>query len=90
MVFIIYMGHPEKEKTLSHVRDRFFWPGMSTDIDKWFSNCDRYLRTNTSTNSRAPLVNIQSTYALEMVCMDYLSLESTKDQTPKLTHKQST
>jgi len=29
-------------------------------------------------NTRAPLVNIQTTYPLELVCMDYLTLEPAK------------
>ena len=35
------MGHPSKDRTLSLLRDRFFWPGMISDIEQWVSNCER-------------------------------------------------
>ena len=72
------MGHPGKDKTLSLLRDRFYWPGMTADVDSWIDNCDRCLRSKSSTRQKAPLVSIKTTYPLEMVCMDYLSLEPTK------------
>ena len=72
------MGPPGKYKTLSLLRDRFYWPGMAADVGSWIDNCDRCLRSNSSTRQKSPLVSIKTTYHLEMVCMDYLSLESPK------------
>ena len=50
------MGHPGKDKTLSLLRDRFYWPGMTSDVDNWIDNCDRCLRSKSSTRQKAPLV----------------------------------
>ena len=72
------MGHPSKDRTLSLLRDRFFWPGMTADIDSWIKNCGRCIRRKTKTDVRAPLVNITSSYPLELVCLDYLTLEPSK------------
>jgi hypothetical protein len=36
------MGHPGKDKTLSLLKDRFHWPGMSKDVEEWISHCGRY------------------------------------------------
>lgn len=72
------MGHPSKDRTLSLLRDRFFWPGMTSDTDSWISNCGRCIRRKSKTDVRAPLVNISSTYPLELVCLDYLTLEPSK------------
>ena len=72
------IGHPGKERTLSLVRERFYWPNMTAHIEKWVSNCDRCIRRKSSTNIRAELVNIETTYPLELVCMDYLTLEPSK------------
>ena len=72
------MGHPGREKTLSLIRDRFVWQGMSADTESWIKNCGRCMRRKAPTNSKAPLVNITSTYPLERVCMDYLTLEPSK------------
>lgn len=72
------VGHPGRDRTLSLVRERFFWPRMTADIDKWTSECHRCLRRKSPTNNRAPLMNIVTTYPLELVCMDYLTLEPSK------------
>ena len=72
------MGHPGKERTLSLVKDRFYWPGMHKDIETWIDQCGRCLRRKTPTNQRAPLVNICTSSPLELVCMDYLTLEPSK------------
>ena len=72
------IGHPGKERTLSLVRERFYWPNMTAHIEKWVSNCDRCIRRKSSTNIRAELVNIETTYPLELVCMDFLTLELSK------------
>ena len=72
------VGHPGIERTNRLIRTRFFWPGMSTDVEDWIKKCDRCLRRKTSTNSRAPLVNVQTSYPLELVCFDFLALETSK------------
>ena len=72
------IGHPGKERTLSLIRERFYWPNMTSDIEKWVSTCDRCIRRKSSTNIRTELVNIETTYPLELVCMDYLTLEPAK------------
>ena len=72
------VGHPGRDRTLSLVKERFYWPRMTADIDKWTSQCHRCLRRKSPTNNRTPLVNIVTTYPLELVCMDYLTLEPAK------------
>lgn len=72
------MGHPGREKTISLIRDRFYWHGMTADIEKYISNCRRCLLRKTPTNERAPLTNIRTSQPLELVCMDYLKLETSK------------
>ena len=61
------------------LRERFYWPGMSSSVDAWITDCNRCIRRKSSTNSRAPLVNVSTTYPLELVCFDYLTLEPSKD-----------
>ena len=72
------LGHLGKERTLSLVRERFYFPGMAKAVDAWISACDRCLRRKSPTNARAPLVNIRITQPLELLCIEYLSLESNK------------
>jgi hypothetical protein len=72
------VGHPGRERTSALLRERFYWPRMIADVDNHLSKCSRCLRRKTNVHSRAPLINITTTYPLEMVCMDYLTLEPAK------------
>ena len=72
------MGHLSKDRTFSRLRDRFWWPGMTSDTEAWVSNCGTCIRRKSKTDIRAPLVNITATYPLELVCLDYLTLEPSK------------
>ena len=72
------VGHPGRDRTISLIRERFYWPRMTAEIEKWTSECRRCLLRKSPTNNLAPLVNIITTYPLELVCMDYLTLEPAK------------
>ena len=49
---------------------------MCSDAAQWVAKCERCLRRKCSVNSKAPLVNITTSYPLELVCMDFLTLEN--------------
>ena len=51
---------------------------MSKDVEEWISHCGRCIRRKTPPNHRAPLVSIGTTSPLQLVCMDYLTLEPSK------------
>ena len=72
------VGHQGQERTLSLVRSRFFWPGFETDVQNKVKNCDRCIKRKSSTKPTAELVNILSTQPMELVCIDFLSLEKSK------------
>jgi len=69
------IGHPGTERTIRLIRERFFWPGMLKDVEQWVKTCDRCLKRKDKLGQRAPMVSIHTKYPLELVCMDYLSLE---------------
>ena len=71
-------GHQGRDRTTSLVKERFFWPGMSKDIEQWLANCGRCVRRKSPTNTRAPLCNITTSEPLELVCIDYLLLDKCK------------
>ena len=64
-------------RTLSLLRERFFWPGMQVEATQYLMKCTRCLRRNTPPEV-APLQPINVTQPLELVHMDYLSLEPSK------------
>ena len=73
------VGHPGWERTLSTVRQRFFWPRMSKDIQNWCITCRRCcLRKTPTTGNRAPLSSIHTSEPLELVCIDFLKLEKSR------------
>ncbi|XP_048240817.1 uncharacterized protein LOC124120015 [Haliotis rufescens] len=71
------VGHPGRDRTLSLIKDRFYWPGMTKDVETHVQQCVPCLRHKTPTG-RAPLVSIETSQPLELVCMDFLTLEPSK------------
>ena len=70
------VGHMGIDRTLSLVQDRFYWPGMARAVEEKVKNCDRCLRRKSPTNARAPLVSIKTSQPMELVCVDFLTLET--------------
>ena len=72
------MGHLCRDRVIELIRDRFYWPRMQSNIERWLKMCDRCLRRNKSgmNSDRAPLHPIVSHQPMEIVCMDYLGLET--------------
>lgn len=77
------MGHMGIERTLDLARTRFYWPRMAADVENKVKTCGRCIRRKTLPEKAAPLVSIQTSRPLELLCMDFLSLEpdtsNTKD-----------
>ena len=69
--------HQGRMRTLSLLRERFFWPGMQTEAIQHVLKCNRCLRRKTPPHV-APLQPIHVTQPLELVHMDYLSLDPSK------------
>ena len=71
------VGHQGILRTLSLLRERFYWPGMQEEATQHVLKCSRCLRRKTPPHV-APLQPILVTQPLELVHMDYLSLEPSK------------
>ncbi len=69
------MGHMGVERTLDLVRSRFYWPKMAAEVEQKIRTCSCCVRRKALPQKASPLVNIQATRPLELVCMDFLSLE---------------
>ena len=72
------LGHQGRERTMSLVKRRFIWPGMDKDITDFIHKCGRCIRRKTAHTKSADLVNIVTKAPMELVCIDYLSLERSK------------
>ena len=71
------VGHQGILRTLSLLRERFYWLGMQEEATQHVLKCTRCLRRKTPSQV-APLQPILVTQPLELVHMDYLSLEPSK------------
>ena len=71
------VSHQGRMITISLLRERFFWSGKQTEATQYVFKCTRCLRRKTPSQV-APLQPIHVTQPLELVHMDYLSLEPSK------------
>ncbi|KAK2879334.1 hypothetical protein Q8A73_005098 [Channa argus] len=77
------MGHMGMERTLELARLRFYWPKLASDVELKVKGCARCVKRKSQPEKAAPLVSIHTSRPMELVCMDFLSLEpdshNTKD-----------
>ena len=72
-----HVGHQGRMRTLSLLRERFFWPCMQEEATQDVVKCSRCLRRK-SAPQVAPLQPIYVSQPMELVHMDHLSLEPSK------------
>ena len=72
------LGHQGRDRTTSLIKQRFYWPGIDTFVRDRVRMCERCILRKTKTGISADLVNIESTMPMDIVCVDYLSLEKSK------------
>lgn len=70
------VGHMGMERTLELAKARFYWPKMMQYIETKCRACERCLRQKSRAQRATELVNIKVSGPLELVCMDFLPLES--------------
>lgn len=72
------VGHQGRDRTLSLLQERFYWPRMSVDVEQKVQGCERCVKYKTRSNARAPLISIKTSQPMELVCTDFLTLETSK------------
>ena len=67
-------GHLGLTKTLAKIKDRFYWPGLRTDVEDWCQQCHGCAcRKSPSQTPRAPLVPSYVGYPMERIALDLLA-----------------
>lgn len=74
------VGHLGRERTVDLIRDRFYWPSMAKDVECHIATCDQCLKFK-SRAQRAEQESIRVTHPLELIHIDFLSIESEVDST---------
>ena len=72
------VGHLGRDKTLDLVRHRFYWPNMTRDVEAYLENCERCVKRKARDPAPAPLVPLKVSEPMELLAMDFLSLEKGK------------
>lgn len=70
------IGHLGFDKSHGLVRGRFYWPRMKLDVEKYCKTCERSIKWKTLPRPTAPLSRFQSSGPMDLVCIDFLSIES--------------
>ena len=71
-------GHMGQDRTMALLLPQCFWPGMASDVREYVRDCGRCMWRKHPVNQVAPLQNVFTTQPMELVCMDYLPLETSK------------
>ena len=71
------VGHQGIVRTLSLLRERFYWPGMHKETILYVNKCQNCLKRK-STPDVAPLQPIVANQPMELVHIDFLSIEPSK------------
>ncbi len=73
------MGHLGVERTLDLIRERFYWPQMSKDVEHFVTRvCECLKKRKPNKQTRAPMIPIQTTYPFQLISIDFLHLEKCK------------
>ena len=71
------LDHLGVERTLDLLRDQFYWTGMMEDTIRHIKQCERCLSFKASPDG-APMKNVDATYPMELVHIDYLIIKANK------------
>ena len=73
-----WVGYHGKDRTLKLLRNRFFCPGIKVEIWSYINRCPRCLRRKFQPDI-VPLVNIETTKTLELIHLNYLQTQQSKE-----------
>ena len=68
------ISHAGLQTTMRLARQRVFWPYMMTSFEQHIKNCERCIRRK-ARPQKAEMESIVTSAPMELVCMDFLSLE---------------
>ena len=71
-------GHQGQQHTLYLLKDQFWWPDIAMQMQKVISNCKQCIQ-HEGTCAKAPMLPIIATTPLELLHIDFISIEMTME-----------
>ena len=71
------IGHMGLEQMLDLLWDQFYWPEMTKDEEMYIGNCEQCIQYKNKLQ-RMAIKSIQANHPLQLVHLDYLTIEATK------------
>ena len=73
------MGHMGIDRTITLLKERFYWPGMDTFVSNRIQRCMPCVQGKAPhLPGRAPMLHLTASQHMELVCIDFLGLEESK------------
>ena len=66
----IFNGHLGRDKTIAKINERFYWPKMYVDTNKYLQECDKCQKIKSPPPRKAPLKPLKPKKPLELITMD--------------------
>lgn len=74
-------GHQNQDRTLSLVKQRFYWSAMEWDVRDHIKHCARCIMGKTpKPDGRAPCSSLKTRAPLELVCINFWTAEDYKNR----------
>ena len=71
----VTVGHPGRNRALSILCLRFYWPGMRRDVETYIQQCHTCQRTKPRHEFKAPLGDVsEPTVPFEVTAMEFVDL----------------
>ena len=69
------LGHTGIWKCTRLLRNKFYWANKNQDMEQHIKRCERCLRFNAKQETAPPVENIEASYPIKLVHMDYLTIK---------------
>lgn len=64
-------GHFGRDHTIEHIRRRFYWPSMNSNIARWIKSCDKCAQAKPGPGlGKSPLMQFRVTAPMQIVAVD--------------------
>lgn len=73
-------GHQGQERTLALIRQRFYWPGMTADVEEWCKRCERCIVAKVPTPRVRPTMGtLLAEHPLDVLAIDFSLMDRSSD-----------